>query len=90
MAEVVVGQVYNILLPSEHAPPTTTKSKELATKIEILGIRPASSSSTRKTQYFVHYINTDKRLDKWIGGQWTVHFGVLGTMIPVLKTRDDD
>ena len=44
MAEVVVGQVYNILLPSEHAPPTTTKSKELATKIEILGIRPASSS----------------------------------------------
>ena len=58
------------MLPSEHAPPTTTKSKELATKIEILGIRPASSSSTRKTQYFVHYINTDKRLDKWIGGQY--------------------
>ena len=64
-----VGEIYTILFPESHAPPTTT-TKEIATKLEILGIRPAASSSTNTTQYFIHYVNTDKRLDKWISSEF--------------------
>jgi histone acetyltransferase MYST1 len=64
-----VGSLYTILQAEQHAPPTTT-TKELATKVEILGIRPATASSTGTAQYFIHYVNTDKRLDKWIGAEY--------------------
>ena len=66
----IVGQIYTVLRPSEHAPPTTSKAKKLATRVDLLGVRPASASSTGKIQYFIHYIDTDKRLDKWIGAEF--------------------
>jgi histone acetyltransferase MYST1 len=68
MSDKAVGKIYNILLPSQQNAPLTTKSLP-ATKVEVLGIRPASST-TGQIQYFIHYIDTDKRLDRWIGSEY--------------------
>ena len=65
-----VGSIYHVLSPNKHAPPSTKvqaqgEEQSLVTKVEILGVR-SPTKTINKTQYFIHYVGTDKRLDKWI------------------------
>ena len=74
MSTKTIGSIYHVLSPDKHAPPSTKvhqdegEKNSLVTQVEILGIRPPTTANT--TQYFIHYVGTDKRLDKWISEKY--------------------
>jgi histone acetyltransferase MYST1 len=67
-----VGEIYKYLPQGEDREVRDDKMSQL----EVLAVRPSSSSSSSTTAdaYFVHFLGTDKRLDKWVSpdciGEW--------------------